>query len=784
MNTYEKLELFRRAYEDKKRTQSDIGAYLGVSRRTVNAWINGTDSPSQEKWREKILGLLLDNLDLAQDHQQFHNIWENVMVGAWHWNPLSQEEIASRNLEPPMALFLNVPSRPLHVQAVGREELLSQLKQRLLAQESFALTGKPGVGKTRLTIELARDRSVMTQFSDGIIWITMGLTPNVMGELTKVAEGIGLNVVALKSEAERARAVKNAIGQRRVLIVIDDVWDLIPAKQFLSFDGPHCCTVLTTRDEQIARGFFADPTQVVHVPELAYSRPDDPAHELLYLLAPEICDADPTGTQKLVRVVGGLPLALILLGGYLGAPEHHIFAELHQSALRELGDPQRRLQLAQERLGALDNEDMTLQAVIELSLEELRSYPAAYHAFYALGAFAPKPEHFTRIAAEQITGADTLALATLVRRNLLEREDETWLALHQVLADVARTKVESAVVGRHREYYLALVKKDIEDWRQIGAIYGQIRWAWSAIPEDAEPSQMLEFIPPLNTFQSRRGLWSDKEEWLKKGLQITRKHGWLAHTGWLSLNLANLFGQQGRWNEAIELSTDALAIKRKLGDRAGEASTLLGLANVYGNLERWDDALDLFGQVLVIAQEQNDRRMETLALIGQGNVYENSGQIAQALKITQQVLIVCRELGDSHLECIILNNAGNLYSRAGKLSDALMIYQMALVAWRKVGDRRGEAMTLNNIGTILEAQNAWADAALHFAEALANFQEMNDRIGESKALANLGLIFAKVGQHDKARLHYELGLQKSDPNSQSHQQIVEWLRELDGRLEN
>ncbi|MCB9133228.1 MAG: hypothetical protein H6647_20085 [Anaerolineales bacterium] len=57
----------------------------------------------------------------------------------------------------------------------------------------------------------------------------------------------------------------------------------------------------------------------------------------------------------------------------------------------------------------------------------------------------------------------------LIARNLLERSDgeAERLALHQVLADVARTKLEPAAIERHRDYYLALVDEDREDWQRI-----------------------------------------------------------------------------------------------------------------------------------------------------------------------------------------------------------------------------------------------------------------------------------------------------------------------------
>ena len=668
MDKYEGLKLLRKAYEDRGRRQQDVAAYLGVSRRMFSDWINGNASPP-ERWRGRFIVLLLDYLGMRKNHQVFHNIWHNVMDKVWNWDPLTEEEIARENLDPPLALFLNVPSRPFHVRAVGREELLDKLIQRLLAQESLTLTGKPGVGKTRVAVELARHRAVMTHFPDGIIWIAMGPTPNIMGELTKIADGLGIDVTPLETAVARSRAIKNAIGQRRILFVIDDVWDLEPVKKLFNFDGPNCCIALTTRDEWIARGFLADPDKVVHVAELAYEKAEDPAHQLMCLLAPETCEADPAGSQRLVKMVGGLPLALVLLGGYLAVPERHAFAELRQSALRELEDPMRRLQLAQERLGALDDQEMTLQAIIELSLEDLRSYPAAYQAFYALGAFASKPEHFNRAAAEQVTKADALVLAVLTRRNLVERIDEEWLTLHQVLADVARTKLAPEIVRRHSEYYLALVDKDPEDWRQIEMAYGQVRWAWANLSSD---EKVLDFVWALTTYHTRRGLWDEHVSWIERALQIARDRQWQEEVCALLNMLAVRYLDQAKWQEARQIAEEGLTIAQSIGDLELEAQSRNQLASAHGAQGNWGEAARHYEANLTTFGEGKEfRSEEATTYMNLGVAYVRLGKWKDAVENLEKSRTAFHELGLRDREAEVLLNLGTLYYELDHPLDAI-----------------------------------------------------------------------------------------------------------------
>src|SRR5262249_34723685 len=136
-----------------------------------------------------------------------------------------------------------------------------------------------------------------------------------------------------------------AVGDRRLLVVIDDAWQ-IESAELLRLSGLHLAHLLTTRDAAIARA-FAGVQQSIKVPVLD----DETAWGLLQQLAPEACAADPVAARALADAVGGLPLALELLGGYLSDPEQTAFADLSQEALAALQNPVQRLALAQERLG-------------------------------------------------------------------------------------------------------------------------------------------------------------------------------------------------------------------------------------------------------------------------------------------------------------------------------------------------------------------------------------------------------------------------------------------------
>jgi hypothetical protein len=133
---------------------------------------------------------------------------------------------APRELPP---LWVNVPILPREF--VGRDELVAGLVARLLAGQSTALSaeGLPGVGKTALAVVLAHHPAVLAHFTDGILWAGLGPQGDAMSALTTWGNALGVDVTDKPKLQLRSQAVRNAIGQRRLLLVIDDAWDLAAA---------------------------------------------------------------------------------------------------------------------------------------------------------------------------------------------------------------------------------------------------------------------------------------------------------------------------------------------------------------------------------------------------------------------------------------------------------------------------------------------------------------------------------------------------------------------------
>jgi len=400
-------------------------------------------------------------------------------------------------------LFVDVPRTPLHL--TGRGELLLDVVRKLKSGRDVALTGLPGVGKTTFAAAVARHRGVLRHFRDGVLWGSVGPVGNT-GRV-RMAWISALSVPLQAQSGEGTEALRKAIGSRSLLIVIDDVWQA-EAAQLSRVAGPNCVTLLTSRDLGIARS-FAGVEGAVEVAPLD----EDTAFGLLCQLAPQACTGDESRARIIARKLGGLPLAVELVAGFLAAPEHSVFRELVKSAFDRIADPAERLQLAFNRLGG-EGPAVTLQEALAFSLTGLPQ--PAVDAFHRLAVFTPKPATFGLEAAKLVVDTDARHLALLVARNLLTAVGDDRLELHQVLYDAAGAGLVDRRIYemRHTDYYIGIVKSALRDYtsnkeaqtpesgtavyrRDQNQIDAAVTWLMSQDPSGETDGLLVQFADSL-----------------------------------------------------------------------------------------------------------------------------------------------------------------------------------------------------------------------------------------------------------------------------------------------
>jgi hypothetical protein len=366
---------------------------------------------------------------------------------------------------------------------VGRGELLENLWAELARGANCSLVFLAGVGKTTVALELVRQKQRILEKFEGVLWADLGKRPERMEQLRHWAEELKVApelMHNLASIEDWKKVVKSAIGKRRLLLVLDDVWAVKDARDFSGL-GPACVTLITTRLPQVAADMWSQG-EVVEVGELDNAQGLD----LLAHIAHQAVAADPEGAREMVTAVQGLPLALMLVGKYLrhesvgGDPD-------------DISDAFATLRKAGERLILRRNEkeeggdERTLEEIIDVSYEALPD-DASREALERLSIFRPKPYAFTKAMALEICGAERGALKQLRDMGLVEHAGGGDYTMHRVIAEYARKKLPRGTAeelhGKALAWYRERLKESIE-----GDLAAYLGWycyeqpAWQALKD-------------------------------------------------------------------------------------------------------------------------------------------------------------------------------------------------------------------------------------------------------------------------------------------------------------
>jgi hypothetical protein len=333
---------------------------------------------------------------------------------------------------------------PLPAVIVGRDEAIRELKISLgaIAREAVApsqrvmvIRGWPGVGKTTLVAALAHDPEIGVAFPDGVLWVSLGPTPNLLSELAMWGRALGTNRLMHAATLQEASTQLSAIlrDQRRLLIV-DDIWDPEHAVPF-QVGGRACATLFTTRSTKVAQALSLSPAGIYKLPILT----EDKALILLEMLAPSVVAKYSEQSRELVRELEGLPLALQVAGHLLKAEASYGFGV--SELLGELRAGTKLLE-AQAPIDLTERDQATIPTVtVLLQRSTDRLDQQTRDCFAYLGPFAPKPATFDLVAMKAVWQVeDPKPIARrLVDRGLLEPVGSGRFQMHALLVMHARS---------------------------------------------------------------------------------------------------------------------------------------------------------------------------------------------------------------------------------------------------------------------------------------------------------------------------------------------------------
>ena len=357
-------------------------------------------------------------------------------------DPTTYQRLQEQIFPPPPGLGPPLPG----LIVIGREESLSTVKTLLQTPDPahFELNltvvrGWPGVGKTTLVGVLGRDPEVLQAFPDGVLWTALERGPKLMTKLADWGRNLGTDDLLRTPTVEEAIMKMAALlRHRRMLLIVDDIWQASDAVPFLRVATQTRCAMLaTTRLTAVADELALSAQRVYVVPVLTETN----SIILLRYLAPEPVDQYPSECRELVRDLGYLPLALHVAGrllkneAKLGLNVVDLIAAIREGA--EFLEESAPLDYK------TDGSTLpTVQALLQKSTDTLDEFTRDCFAY--LGAFAPKPSTFDAEAMKTVWEVDDPAptIRKLVAHGLLERVGPSRFQMHELLVKHAKSLLQ------------------------------------------------------------------------------------------------------------------------------------------------------------------------------------------------------------------------------------------------------------------------------------------------------------------------------------------------------
>ena len=325
---------------------------------------------------------------------------------------------------------------------IGREDALQDVRRLLIVNQRGAnrenitvVRGWPGVGKTSLVSAIGHDAEIASTFSDGVLWISLEQKPNVITEMAKWGRALG------SEEILKAPTVKDATAQlaallskRRMLLIVDDVWETGHAAAFADAAGAHCSVMITTRLTKVAEALTLDETQTYNLPVLT----EEFALMVLRILMPDVVAENESDCLQLVRDLECLPLALHVAAGLLRSEARlgwgisELIEKIRKGTeIINKEAPRDRI----EKDGVIPSVSSLLHRSTDVLDEPIREY------FTFLGAFAPKPATFDLNSLQVVWQIDDPKpiVRQLVGHGLLEHVGRGRFQMHRILVDHARS---------------------------------------------------------------------------------------------------------------------------------------------------------------------------------------------------------------------------------------------------------------------------------------------------------------------------------------------------------
>ncbi|WP_272591286.1 AfsR/SARP family transcriptional regulator [Streptomyces sp. M92] len=605
----------------------------------------------------------------------------------------------------------------------------------------LALDGMGGGGKTALAIRATHQ--LAEQYPDGSLFIDLhGFTPGQTPVSAFHAQGDLLAAAGIPSEeiptvpAGRAARWQSYMRGRRMLLVLDNaaaseqVRALIPA----SSDS----LVLITSRPRLTGLDGAEWLSVGALPE-----PD--SHQILRnTLGAERVEKEPDAARELLRLCGGLPLAVRIAAARLANRPHWTVERLVE-----------RLRDHDRRLDELTSEGRGVAGALLLSYQ---SMPDDQRTAFRLlghhpGRYLDAEEAAALLDTDALTAED--ALEELVDVRLLEAREPGVYALHdlvrsfvQRVAQGQKTPADGQAVRRLLDHYLDTAERACDRLFPGRRRFGD---------RDEEGGTHQDFDHKEKALQ-----WLDQHrDSLLAAVDAAYHEGLLWHAARLPRELgfhSSIRGYDVSANAALEMGVRA---SQQLGDRPLTRLNLMNLAMGKWRLGQLRDAVARLEEAVDLSRQMEDVHSEAECRARLGQACTSMGELERALRLCQEANACAQELGFIRLDGSSLSTLSLAQVRLGRFEEAAESAERAVAIFDSIKEIQLSVDALSNLSQAIERLGRFEEALACADAALERCQRMSMHSVLPLVLARRADVLVRMGELDEAAQSADHALAKA-----------------------
>ncbi len=636
---------------------------------------------------------------------------------------------------------------------IGRQREITQVRELLRAHRLVTLTGSGGVGKTRLSLQVAGQ--MLAEMPDGIWYLELAPISDPDRVPQSVAAALGLREDPNRPLME---TLSEFLSSREILLVLDNCEHLLEAcarlADALLRKAPRLKIFASSREALGIDGEYAFrvPSMSVPDPRRLPDLADLQEYESVRLFverAQEVLpdfvvnERDAPAIAQICQRLDGIPLALELAAARLNLITPEQLASRLDSAFRLLTGGSRTALPRQQ----------TLRAAIDWSYELLSTAERILLRRLAVFAGGSTLEAIEAVCEGEGLEAEQILdlLSGLVNKSMISanrsRPAETRYRLLETVRQYAREKLYEAKESQtfydhHLDYYLELTEavepqlrtaialqllQSLE--REVDNLRSALSWALDEMGS-LKIEAGLRLASALLNFWHTQNYQNEGYTWLKKGLTTEDADPDPSDTKlWARACFASghLLYPLGHTSEAQQWIEKSLAICKKIEDASGVVMAQGMLGEIYGLSGSFDEANALCETSLAACRTLNDPWLLAWVLCRYGKCLMDQGDNSQARRHLEESLAIFERLGDQLQVGDIFIMLGRLVRNQGEYQESNDYFHRALNSGRAMQSKYTVAMSLAYLGSIAQLQDKFNEMQVYLLESVALGHEMGSQ---------------------------------------------------------